>query len=158
VFFFLSLKKKTPLGHTFIDILKIDIEGGEFDALTAFLDQRARDGLELVPIGQLQIEIHAREGHERFDYFARWWESLKAAGLRPFWTEPNMVYVNFVRGVRPELAEVCVCLSLFFLDNWRELARSVSNVLLTAFFFFWFAQNSTRLLTFGATTRSSMML
>jgi hypothetical protein len=156
VFFFLSLKKKN-LGHTFIDFLKIDIEGGEFDALTAFLDQRARDGLDL-PIGRLQIEIHAREGHERFDYFARWWESLEAAGLRPFWTEPNMVYVNFVRGVRPELAEVCVCLSLFFLDDWRKLARSVSNVLLTAFFFFWFAQNSTHLLTFGATTRSSMML
>jgi hypothetical protein len=41
--------KKKNLGHTFIDILKIDIEGGEFDALTAFLDQRARDGLELAP-------------------------------------------------------------------------------------------------------------
>jgi hypothetical protein len=126
VFFFLSLKKKN-LGHTFIDILKIDIEGGEFDALTAFLDQRARDGLELLPIGQLQIEIHAREGHERFDYFARWWESLEAAGLRPFWTEPNMVYVNFIRGVRPELAEVCVCLSLFFWKigaNLRDLFRT----------------------------------
>ena len=115
MFFFLSLKKqKHPSGHTFIDILKIDIVGGEFDALTAFLDQRARDGLELLPIGQLQIEIHAREGHERFDYFARWWESLKVAGLRPFWTELNMVYVNFMRGVRPELAEVCICLSPFF--------------------------------------------
>jgi hypothetical protein len=112
VFFF--FKRNKNLGHTFIDMLKIDIEGGEFDALTAFLDQRARDGLDLLPIGQLQIEIHAREGHERFDYFARWWESLEAAGLRPFWTEPNMVYVNFVRGVRPEPAEVCVCLSLFF--------------------------------------------
>ncbi|KAH9015611.1 hypothetical protein EDB84DRAFT_1525867 [Lactarius hengduanensis] len=29
-------------GHTFIDILKIDIEGGEFDALTAFLSSTRR--------------------------------------------------------------------------------------------------------------------
>src|SRR5712691_1489744 len=50
--------------HTFIDILKIDIEGGEFDALTAFVNSHAQGDL---PIGQLQIEIHAREGHERFD-------------------------------------------------------------------------------------------
>jgi hypothetical protein len=42
-----------------------------------------------------------------------------------------MVYVNVIRGVRPELAEVCVCLSLF-LDDWHELVRSVSNMLLTA--------------------------
>ena len=90
-------------GHTFIDILKIDIEGGEFDALTTFVNSHARGDL---PIGQLQIEIHAREGHERFDQFARWWASLEEAGLRPFWTEPNMVYVNVVRGARPELAEV----------------------------------------------------
>jgi len=88
--------------HTFIDILKIDIEGGEFDALTAFVHSHAQGDL---PIGQLQIEIHAREGHERFDQFARWWASLEEAGLRPFWTEPNMVYVNVVRGARPELAE-----------------------------------------------------
>jgi hypothetical protein len=92
------------LGHTFIDILKIDIEGGEFDALTAFVDAH-QDGV--FPVGQLQLEIHAREGRERFDYFNKWWEALEAVGLRPFWTEPNMVYINIVRGARPELAEVC---------------------------------------------------
>jgi len=98
--------------HTFIDILKVDIEGGEFDALTAFVNSHAQGDL---PIGQLQIEIHARDGHERFDRFARWWASLEGAGLRPFWTEPNMVYVNVVRGARPELAEV-----KFFLVGTRE--------------------------------------
>lgn len=90
-------------GHTFIDILKIDIEGGEFDALATFLSARAEG--DVLPIGQLQLEIHAREGHENFVYFSRWWTKLEAAGLRPFWTEPNLVYVNIVRGVRPELAE-----------------------------------------------------
>jgi hypothetical protein len=92
------------LGHTFIDVLKIDIEGGEFDALASFLTANADGDL---PIGQLQLEIHARSGRERFDYFNQWWESLEAAGLRPFWTEPNLVYVSHVRGVAPELAEVC---------------------------------------------------
>ncbi|KAH9169072.1 hypothetical protein EDB89DRAFT_2073377 [Lactarius sanguifluus] len=59
-------------GHTFIDILKIDIEGGEFDALTVFLSAHAAAEGDVLPVGQLQLEIHAREGHENFEYFARW--------------------------------------------------------------------------------------
>ncbi|KAH9069705.1 methyltransferase domain-containing protein [Lactarius deliciosus] len=90
---------------TFIDTLKIDIEGGEFDALTSFLSAHAAAEGDVLPVGQLQLEIHAREGHENFEYFARWWAALEAAGLRPFWTEPNLVYINLVRGVRPKLAE-----------------------------------------------------
>jgi hypothetical protein len=97
----------TLLGHTFIDILKIDIEGGEFDALTSFVTAYAEG---VIPVGQLQLEIHAREGRERFDYFVKWWASLEGTGLRPFWTEPNMVYINIVRGAAPELAEVCLYL------------------------------------------------
>ncbi|KAH9988440.1 methyltransferase domain-containing protein [Russula compacta] len=96
-------------GHTFIDVLKIDIEGGEFEALTSFLAAYTNANLDgdhpSLPVGQLQLEVHAREGHERFDFFSKWWASLEAAGLRPFWTEPNIVYVNIVRGVRPDLAE-----------------------------------------------------
>jgi len=92
------------IGHTFIDILKIDIEGGEFDSLASFLTSHA-DG-EL-PIGQLQLEIHAWGGRERFAYFVKWWDSLEAAGLRPFWTEPNLVYLNLYPGSRPGLTEVC---------------------------------------------------
>ena len=99
----------TLLGHTFIDVLKVDIEGGEFDALTSFIAAHAEG---VLPVGQLQLEIHAREGHGRFDYFNKWWASLEAVGLRPFWTEPNLVYVNIARGVAPDLAEVC-----FF--SWR---------------------------------------
>ncbi|KAH9083325.1 hypothetical protein EDB83DRAFT_2669386 [Lactarius deliciosus] len=84
-------------GRTFIDI-----EGGEFDALTAFLGASAAAKGDVLPVGQLQLEI---EGHEKFEYFARWWAALEAAGVRPFWTEPNLVYINLVRGVRPELAD-----------------------------------------------------
>ena len=100
-------------GHKFIDILKIDIEGGEFDAVTAFLSAHAES--DVLPVGQLQLEIHARDGRENFEYFSRWWATLEAAGLRPFWTEPNLVYINIVRGARPELAEVRLSLLVFTL-------------------------------------------
>lgn len=104
--------------HTFIDILKIDIEGAEFATLDSLMDaypsafnaQGARDagitggGL---PFGQLQLEIHARDSeYASFPRFQEWWEKMERAGLRPFWTEPNLVYVNLVTGVKPTLAEV----------------------------------------------------
>ena len=60
----------------------------------------------MFPVVQLQLKIQARDGYEKFEYFARWWATLEAAGLRPFWTEPNLVYINIVLGVRAELAEV----------------------------------------------------
>ncbi|KAH8999882.1 hypothetical protein EDB86DRAFT_616296 [Lactarius hatsudake] len=96
----------------FVDILKIDVDGRELDAVTAFLGARAAEG-NARPIGQLQLEIPAREGREKFEYFARWW----AAGLRPFWTEPNLVYINIVPSARPELSEVC------FFISWLETCR-----------------------------------
>jgi len=117
-------------GHSFIDILKVDIEGAEFDALASFLAHHVAQAanrpppppppsnphgppppppsmLPLLPIGQLQIELHARSGsgHDTFAAFNSWWESLEAVGLRPFFAEPNLVYVNLVRGVRPDLVE-----------------------------------------------------
>ncbi|ETW81144.1 hypothetical protein HETIRDRAFT_46155, partial [Heterobasidion irregulare TC 32-1] len=95
-------------GHDFIDILKIDIEGAEFESLAALIQSYASttpDTPTVLPFGQLQIEIHARHGQEHFAEFSNWWATLERAGLRPFWTEPNLVYVNLVRGVGPELAE-----------------------------------------------------
>ncbi|CAL1705890.1 unnamed protein product [Somion occarium] len=98
-------------GHRFIDILKIDIEGAEFESLGAFVDsliakKGGREEDVVLPIGQLQIEIHARTGgYDTFAPFKQWWEKLERVGLRPFWTEPNLVYVNLIRGARPDLVE-----------------------------------------------------
>ena len=103
-------------GHDFIDILKIDIEGAEFESLVTFIDDfaiskhphaPAHNGGSL-PIGQLQLEIHAQPNvaFSDFSAFKRWWERLEKAGLRPFFSEPNLVYINLVRGVRPDLSEV----------------------------------------------------
>ncbi len=72
------------VGHRFIDILKIDIEGWEFDTITAMIKPYMEAGLPL-PFGQLQLEIHAWD--KSFETFLKWWEGLEEAGLRPFWTE-----------------------------------------------------------------------
>ncbi|KAG8845112.1 hypothetical protein FRB96_002714 [Tulasnella sp. 330] len=93
--------------HKFIDILKVDVEGYEFPALRSFF--QAFKGRQL-PIGQLQLEIHADRqpgvrDENRFTEFLKWWEELEEAGLRPFWTEPNLVFVNINRGTAPALAE-----------------------------------------------------
>jgi len=89
-------------GHDFIDILKIDIESWEFETLTTFIQPYLESGKPL-PFGQLQIEIHAWD--RSFEYVLGWWEMLEKAGLRPFWTEPNMVYVNYNRAAPAHLAE-----------------------------------------------------
>jgi len=88
--------------HKHIDILKIDIESWEFETLTTLVDQYIKSGKPL-PFGQLQLEVHI--WHKRFAEFLEWWEKLEEAGLRPFWTEPNIVYQNYNEHV--DLAEVC---------------------------------------------------
>jgi len=90
-------------GHGFIDILKIDTEGAEFDALTAFVNEHAHGNL---PVGQLQLEIHAQGDRGRSEYFLKWWESLEAAGLRPFSFEPNMLHLTGRDCAKPEVVEV----------------------------------------------------
>ena len=112
-------------GHTHIDILKIDIEGWEFETITTLLTPYITSGRPL-PFGQLQLEIHI--WGKSFTEFLEWWETLEAAGLRPFWTEvgvecvhmdlkyitltrtpsqPNLVYQNYNKRTNTaELAEV----------------------------------------------------
>ncbi|KAJ7935562.1 methyltransferase domain-containing protein [Mycena leptocephala] len=89
-------------GHTHIDLLKIDIERWEFETLTALVKPYIANGKPL-PFGQLSLEIHL--WNLSFAEFLTWWESLEAAGLRPFWTEPNLVYQNYNRGGTTDLAE-----------------------------------------------------
>ncbi|KAJ6591179.1 methyltransferase domain-containing protein [Mycena vulgaris] len=89
-------------GHTHIDILKIDIERWEFETLTALIKPYLASGRPL-PFGQLQLEIHI--WNMSFEEYLTWWEMLEAAGLRPFWTEPNLVYQNYNRDGTTDLAE-----------------------------------------------------
>jgi len=72
------------IGHTHIDILKIDIEGWEFETITTLVTPYIASGNPL-PFGQLQLEIHIWQ--KTFEDYLTWWETLEKAGLRPFWTE-----------------------------------------------------------------------
>ena len=94
-------------------MLKVDIEGAdsaEFDTLTTFLAAHKSASLfssTTLTIGQLQLELHAWGDYGKFYFFLGWWTSLEAAGLRRFWTEANMVYVNYNPG-KPRLVEVSI--------------------------------------------------
>ncbi|OBZ73450.1 hypothetical protein A0H81_06660 [Grifola frondosa] len=89
-------------GHTHIDILKVDIESWEFETLSALIQPYITSGRPL-PFAQLQLEIHLYG--KTFASLLEWWEMLEKAGLRPFMTEPNLVYLNYNRKAGPELAE-----------------------------------------------------
>ncbi|KIK61067.1 hypothetical protein GYMLUDRAFT_85072 [Collybiopsis luxurians FD-317 M1] len=88
-------------GHDHIDLLKIDIEGWEFETLEELIKPYLSSGKPL-PFAQLQLEIHVWD--MPFAKFLKWWEMLEAAGLRPFWTEPNLVYVDYAKAT-PSLTE-----------------------------------------------------
>jgi hypothetical protein len=94
--------------HTYIDILKIDIEGSEYDALDTFMDSidgtRTASGKSVIPIGQVMIELHLGDGVTAnsgvaggsvdFGRFRKWWERLERMGMRPAWIEINLFAVT----------------------------------------------------------------
>jgi len=65
------------LGHTYVDILKVDVEGAEWKAF---------DGSPYLPIGQLLIELHYQGLPQLRNFFAR----MQANGLHPFSREINL--------------------------------------------------------------------
>ncbi|CAK5268164.1 unnamed protein product [Mycena citricolor] len=84
------------LGHKFIDILKVDLEGGEFAALPSIL---AEWGDQPLPFGQLLVEVHVgwTKDMTTVGDFGAWFERLEQAGLRPFYFEISMTDVNTMR-------------------------------------------------------------
>jgi hypothetical protein len=66
----LLLSYKKFSGHTHIDILKIDIEGWEFETITTLLTPYITSGRPL-PFGQLQLEIHI--WNKTFAEYLEWW-------------------------------------------------------------------------------------
>jgi hypothetical protein len=76
-------------GDTFMDILKMDVEGAEWEALM----QVAGTFLTQLPFAQLQVEVHLSRIFRDSQYvaFRNWWAVLEDAGLRPFFSEPNLL-------------------------------------------------------------------
>ncbi|KAI0691827.1 methyltransferase domain-containing protein [Cytidiella melzeri] len=89
-------------GHEYVDIVKIDVEGYEFDTLRSMVQPYIESGKPL-PFGQLQVELHM--WGKKFADFLSLWEMLETAGLRPVMMEANLVYVNYNRASGAELAE-----------------------------------------------------
>lgn len=97
--------------HTYIDILKIDIEGSEYEAMDTMMDAfdntRTLSGDSVLPIGQIMIEIHLGDGINLsspdagadvdFGRFRTWWERLERMGMRPAWIEINLFAVTLGR-------------------------------------------------------------
>ena len=77
-------------GDVFIDILKIDIEGGEFNVMRSILKEFSRSSH--LPFAQLQIELHLVYQHgDVLNFFSKWIDALENAGLRAFFSEPNQI-------------------------------------------------------------------
>lgn len=86
-------------GHAFVDLIKMDIEGAEYDVLRSLMED-TKDGL---PFGQLLMEVHlipedllTSRGKAMYlpKSLAAWlkfWESLEDRGMRVVFTEPNLV-------------------------------------------------------------------
>jgi hypothetical protein len=113
-------------GHDYLDILKIDIEYSEFDSLDSLNKAFSTGSGQEFPIGQMMVEIHLF-GIEHYGnkisttsgFFIDWWEMLEGRGMRPTWTEPNLLYttMKIEGGGDPRLAE-------YTLVNTRD-SRSV---------------------------------
>ncbi|MCA9177789.1 MAG: FkbM family methyltransferase [Planctomycetales bacterium] len=77
------------LGHTRIDVLKLDIEGSEFDAIPELLGA----GL---PIGQLLVEIHYNHPTRSFQEGMQLIQRIKQAGMQCFFVSPRGYEFGFV--------------------------------------------------------------
>jgi hypothetical protein len=90
------------------DILKIDIEYAEFNALSS-LNAYTQVAMTEFPIGQMLIELHIFQNQGiTLPIFLDWWESMEYRGMRPAWTEPNLLAVSMKsEDGNPRLAEVC---------------------------------------------------
>ncbi len=73
------------LGHTHVDILKIDIEGGEYTSLREML---ASGTLHALGVRQLLVEFHFWDNH-KFGEFVELVDTLKQQGFKLFRKELN---------------------------------------------------------------------
>eukprot|EP00884_Botryococcus_braunii_P008612 jgi/Botrbrau1/17752/Bobra.0127s0012.1 len=78
------------LGHTWVDVLKIDIEGGEWRILDHLTRQPGR-----FPFTQLQVEFHnLQEDNVDTDFMLKVMARLITKDMRVFSVEPNLWSTN----------------------------------------------------------------
>ncbi|KAL3131484.1 hypothetical protein ABBQ38_007795 [Trebouxia sp. C0009 RCD-2024] len=79
----------TELGHSWIDLFKMDVEGGEYEVLPALVTHyKALE--QKVPITQAQIEYHHSPDSPPMDKLVDTLNMMEASGFRTFSTEYNI--------------------------------------------------------------------
>ncbi|PSR81370.1 hypothetical protein BD289DRAFT_42693 [Coniella lustricola] len=87
-------------GHDHIDVVKIDVEGFEFETIEALLshfrgsEEQQKDGVgkqREVPIAQLVMQVHLIPDQMTVEKFMKWWEKIEDAGFRPVGFEPDLL-------------------------------------------------------------------
>ncbi|KEY75015.1 hypothetical protein S7711_01356 [Stachybotrys chartarum IBT 7711] len=115
-------------GHTYVDLIKMDIEGAEFDAMTSLIESvkeaHRNDGNATFPFGQLLIEMHFMNEPPGFTIpqnlksWMSWISSIEAMGLRPINNEDN--WIGDVWYGKPRFMEVIRDALVFFLLKLTE--------------------------------------
>lgn len=85
----------------------MDIEFAEFESMDGLSRDFPFDQGHELPIGQLLVEIHLFRDQIGSQTYLEWWERLESRGLRPVWTEPNLLAVtmNINGDKEPNMAE-----------------------------------------------------
>lgn len=73
--------------HSFINLLKVDIEGGEWNIFSQLYNSSHTKGLGGLPVGQLLIELHHQTPIETSHFF----RVMHSFGLLPFSREINLI-------------------------------------------------------------------
>ena len=79
----------SDLGHTWIDVLKMDVEGAEWQILPAMVAHYAALN-ESVPVTQAQIEYHHSAGSPSMTDLVHTLLLMEESGFRTFSTEYNV--------------------------------------------------------------------
>lgn len=95
------------LGHQWVDVLKVDIEGGEWDVFRGLMAEGMR-----TPFTQLQIELHFLGSVPGVLEF---FEGMKRHGFRVFSVEPNYY------GRTPENARTMIEYSLIKVNKYGDV-------------------------------------
>lgn len=105
---FLSLTDlMANLNHTYVDMVKIDIEGAEYDLLTDWLAM----GWSGLPVGQLWIEFHPERAGKTMKETQDMVLSLKQLGLAPLYDGKNgYLFVNLQCCPISWFARIQICL------------------------------------------------
>lgn len=77
------------LGHSWIDVLKMDVEGAEYEVLPAWITHYSALK-QRVPITQAQIEYHHSSAGPKMTDLVNTLKMMEASGFRTFSTEYNI--------------------------------------------------------------------